>query len=277
LLGVVSEVEVRLVERPRHTLTVVAYFGTRDDALDLVHAGVTGQAPYEYLSLEYFDGGALDFMRPAYPDIPNADAAVWFELPYQPPSEHHPYPHSEMLAALEAELARHRATAHWALPGSRREDIRLFRHALPEAVNDFVRRRVGKIGSDMAVPHHRFREMMDAYQREAGTAGVAYVIFGHVGDDHVHLNFLPETPEQAARCKAAYARLARTAVALGGTISAEHGVGKKTLADDDGSPMPYLQIQYGLTGLQAIARVKNALDPHHILNVGNMVPREMLA
>jgi D-lactate dehydrogenase (cytochrome) len=276
LLGVVTEVEVGLITRPEHTLTVVAYFDARDDALDFVHAGVVHQAPFDYLSLEYFDGRSLDFMRPAHPDVPQAAAAVLFELPYEPPEENSPYPDSDTLTQLDAELARYRAIANWALPASRREDIRRFRHSLPEAVNDFVRRHVGKIGSDMAVPHDRFREMMDAYEREGEASGVGFVIFGHVGDDHVHLNFLPETAEQAARCKAAYTRLAQTAVALGGTISAEHGVGKKTITGEDGTAMPYLQIQYGLDGLRAIARVKNALDPQHILNVGNMVPGEML-
>lgn len=276
LLGVVTEIEVRLIDRPPHTLTVVVYFGSRDDALDFVHVGATARTAFGFLALEYFDGHALDFMRPAYPDIPRAAAAVMCELPYQPPGECHPYPDSGLLARLETELARHRAIAHWALPGSRREDIRRFRHSLPEAVNSFVRRRVGKIGSDMAVPHRRFREMMEVYEREAGAAGVAYVIFGHAGDDHVHLNFLPEDQSQAARARSAYARLAATAVALGGTISAEHGVGKKTLANAAGVAMPYLAVQYGPAGLRAIARVKNALDPNRILNIGNMLPERML-
>ena len=51
---------------------------------------------------------------------------------------------------------------------------------------------------------------------------------------------------------------------------------KKTIRDENGDPVPYLQVQYGPRGLRAIARVKRALDPHGILNVGNMVPAEML-
>jgi D-lactate dehydrogenase (cytochrome) len=157
-----------------------------------------------------------------------------------------------------------------------REDVRLFRHSLPEAVNEFVRRRVGKIGSDMAVPHEQLREMMNAYQEESETSGVRFLMFGHVGDDHVHLNYLPEDEAEAGRALAAYSRLARKAVALGGTISAEHGVGKKTILDEGGRRIPYLDVLLGETGLRAIARVKKALDPRCILNVGNMVPEEML-
>ncbi|MFO7900289.1 MAG: FAD-binding oxidoreductase [Planctomycetota bacterium] len=275
LLGVVTEVEIALIDRPAHTLTVVAYFRDRDRALDFVDAGVSDDRPFDYLSLEYFSGTALDFMRDAHPDIPaGVAAAVLFELVYAP-EPGSPYPPNGLLGALRAELARHQAACDWSVPSGRREEVRLFRHALPESVNEFVRRHVGKIGTDMAVPHDRFREMMDAYERESAATGVRFLIFGHIGDDHVHLNYLPEQEEAAARAKEAYVRLARKAVALGGTISAEHGVGKKTVPVD-GREVPYLLVQYGEAGLRAVARVKTALDPNRILNIGNMVPAEML-
>ncbi len=275
LLGVITEVEIDLVERPEHTLTVVAYFPDRDRALNFVDAGAGDDRPLDYLSLEYFGGRALDFMRDARPDIPTpVAAAILFELAYMPESGS-PYPPNELLDGLRSELARHGAASDWAVPSGRREDVRLFRHALPEGVNDFVRRHTGKIGSDMAVPHDRFREMMDAYERESEAAGVRFLIFGHIGDDHVHLNYLPEDEQEAARAMEAYVRLARLAVDMGGTVSAEHGVGKKTVPVD-GREVPYLLLQYGEPGLRAIARVKRALDPNLVLNVGNMVPEEML-
>jgi len=278
LLGVATEVEVALVERLRQTLTVVSYFASRDAALDFVDAGAPAGRRFDFLSLEYFDRRSLDFMRQKHPDIPEGvAAAVLFELPYGHVEPDNPYPPMRLLEGLAAELERHGAVANWAVPGSRREDVRLFRHALPETVNEFVRKRLGKIGSDMAVPHARFRQMMDAYERDADASGVRFLMFGHIGDDHVHLNFLPEDEADARRAKRAYARLARTAVALGGTISAEHGVGKKTVPDEDGREVPYLQVQYGVAGLRAIAAVKKRLDPNGILNVGNMVPAEMLS
>ena len=277
LAGVITEIEIALIERPAHTLTVVAYFAEQDGVLDFVDSGVTGRAPLDYLSIEYFDGRSLDFMRPAHPDVPEeAAGAVLFEVPYQPSEPHNPYPGNEVLSKLRGELETHGATLDWALPISRREDVRRFRHALPEAVNDFVRRRLGKIGTDMAVPHGRFREMMEAYERESAACGVPFLMFGHIGDDHLHLNYLPEDEDAAARARQAYSRLARVAVELGGTISAEHGVGKKTTINEAGEWVPYLDVQYGVRGMRTIARVKKALDPNCILNIGNMVPAEML-
>ena len=101
-------------------------------------------------------------------------------------------------------------------------------------------------------------------------------MFGHNGDDKLHQNYLPEDEDAAARARQAYSRLARVAAELGGTISAEHGVGKKTTINEAGEWVPYLDVQYGVRGMRTIARVKKALDPNCILNIGNMVPAEML-
>ncbi len=281
ILGIITEVEVALVERPAQTLTVVAYFASRDDAFGFVGAVVSRSPAAEradtFLSLEYFDGRSLEFLREKYPDIPcGAAAAVLFEAPYGRAGEHNPYPADTLLNGLQRLLETHGATLNWAVPGTRREDIRRFRHALPERVNEYVRSRVGKIGTDMAVPRERLREMMDAYERESAACGVRFLLFGHIGDGHIHLNYLPENEAEAARARTAYAQLARTAVRLGGTISAEHGVGKKTILGEGGCPVPYLHVLYGARGLEIIADVKRQLDPNAILNIGNMVPAEML-
>ncbi len=277
LLGVISEVEIGLVGRPAQTLTVIAYFNSHADALGFVDAGQAEGPGLGFLSLEYFDARALDFMRERHESIPQGvAAAVLFEVEYGQTGEHNPHPSGEMLAKLQALLDAHHAACNWAVPCSRREDVRLFRHLLPEAVNEYVRKRAGKLGTDMAVPHDRLREMMDAYETESAACGVRFLIFGHIGNDHVHVNFLPENKEELKRAKHAYTRLARTAVALGGTISAEHGVGKKTIVYEDGRVAPYLDVLYGPAGLEAIANVKKALDPNGILNLGNMVPAEML-
>lgn len=62
---------------------------------------------------------------------------------------------------------------------------------------------------------------------------------------------------------------------LGGTVSGEHGVGKKSYVEDD-EERPLLELMYGRKGLMEIAKIKHALDPNHILNIGNIVPEEYL-
>ena len=104
---------------------------------------------------------------------------------------------------------------------------------------------------------------------------VPYVIFGHIGDNHLHFNFLPESGRELTEVKIAYMRLARKGVELGGTISGEHGVGKKVY-EEGGDKKHYLEVLYGRKGLEEIALLKHKLDPNHILNVGNIVPIKYL-
>jgi len=294
ILGVVSEVEVALQPRPVETLTVVAYFAATQDALEFVdfvsekvsgtfcRNGPEGASHKRYLtpfppalSLEFCDGQGLDWLRPTYGDIPAAGGgAVLFEMTYAIEPAAGPYPPTEMIERVREALKRFRAVADWAAPTEEREALRLFRHALPESVNAFGRAHQGKLGTDMAVPHDRFREFYAAGQRLAGASGVRFVTWGHIGDDHLHLNFLARDADEMARARAAYVALAQTAVALGGTVSAEHGVGKKQAEIEPGRRVPYLALMVGETGLKAIADIKRVLDPAWILNVGNMVPPE---
>ena len=68
------------------------------------------------------------------------------------------------------------------------------------------------------------RDLSEALEREFPGQ---YVIFGHIGDAHVHVNILPDSGEEAERAKALIIEFARQAVRLGGTVSAEHGLGKR--------------------------------------------------
>ena len=132
----------------------------------------------------------------------------------------------------------------------------------------------------MPAPH--FTDILAAYH-EAGESfarrfpreGKHYLMFGHIGNYHLHVNFITQSEEERQFAKELYSGLAARAVELGGTISGEHGVGKKTIAIQ-GQTLPYLELMYGKEGLLQIARVKKSIDPGLILNVGNMVPRSYL-
>jgi D-lactate dehydrogenase (cytochrome) len=150
-----------------------------------------------------------------------------------------------------------------------------FRYSVPRGVADLLKRRGRpKFGTDFAVPLPAFRELFALYGEKAreftaGRPGVHTALWGHVGDCHLHLNLLCESEKDSARAAKIYLELARKAVALGGALSAEHGVGKKKLADEDGVVRPYLWYQYG-DAYREIAETKKAFDPKGILNAGNM-------
>ena len=91
-----------------------------------------------------------------------------------------------------------------------------------------------------------------------------YAIFGHIGDNHLHVNIIPRNDEEVEVGMKLYFNFARKAVKLGGTVSAEHGIGKMKLQ--------LLHEMYGEIGIQQIAAVKRALDPNWLLNPDNMIP-----
>src|SRR5262249_14798334 len=146
-----------------------------------------------------------------------------------------------------------------------RERFRRFRHSLPELVND-TWRRLGamKMNTDYAVPFARNREMLAFYRRrlEEEFPG-RYVIFGHIGDAHVHVNLFAD-PDGLDRATALLAEFATYAVTLGGTVSAEHGLGKRKAH--------LLPCQYSRAQIETMKSVKHRLDPRNILGRGTLFP-----
>jgi FAD/FMN-containing dehydrogenase len=259
-LGVITHAVVKLLPVPEELLAGVVFFRSDDDALDAVDSwrGVQGLR-----MLEYIDLGSLALLRPAYPDVPTAaKAALLIEQQIDTESQYDVW---------DARLASARALteASWfAASEFDRERFRRFRHALPEAVNDLVRRRgVLKMNTDFAVPFERNREMIAIYREalEREFPG-QYVIFGHIGDAHVHVNILPQSGEEAERAKALIIQFARDAVQLGGTVSAEHGLGKRKAN--------LLAIQYTAEEIEAMRSVKRRFDPHWLLGRGTLLEED---
>jgi len=77
----------------------------------------------------------------------------------------------------------------------------------------------------MAVPDSHFMDMMVFYKNELEGAGIDYVIFGHLGDNHLHINLLPEESQRDMAQKV-YDQMVDQILEWGGTVSAEHGIGK---------------------------------------------------
>ena len=101
-----------------------------------------------------------------------------------------------------------------------------------------------------------------------GTSGLRYTIFGHIGDNHVHVNILPRDETEGAHARDLYVQFLKYAASAGGTLSAEHGVGK--LKRD------YLRFFFTDDQLREMATIKNTLDPNGILGRGNIFSEALL-
>jgi len=257
-LGVITEATLRLVPAPKAVLAGVIFFTSDDAAIDAVENWRVNAKPR---MLEYFDARSLDMLRKLHPEIPaEARAAILFDQELADEDD------PEVDAWLErVESAGALVEASWfATTAADRERFRKFRHTLPELVNDTVRQSGAmKMNTDFAVPLAANREMLSIYRRvlEAEFPG-RYVIFGHIGDAHVHVNLFSD-PADPGRATAVLKDLARRAVALGGTVSAEHGVGKRKAH--------LLELQYTPEQLEMMRDVKRRLDPQGILGRGTML------
>ncbi len=118
---------------------------------------------------------------------------------------------------------------------------------------------------DVAVPIDAIPNLVEAIERIAAESGVVVGTFGHAGDGNLHptIVFDGRDPASCDRARSAFDAIVRAALALGGTITGEHGVGQLK--------RPYLSAEVGETGIVVHRAIKAALDPRGILNPGKLV------
>ncbi|MBM3784598.1 MAG: FAD-binding oxidoreductase [Acidobacteria bacterium] len=245
-LGVVLEATFRLLPARGPLLSGVVFFASEAQALDAVDVW----RPLERLQmLEYVDAKSLELI-----DGPRYGAALLIEE--ENPDE------EAWVDRLEAAGAMIDESWFGTTDGDR-ERFRKFRHALPEKVNDTVRRRGSlKMGTDYAVPVDRNREMIGLYRKGLSEYAGDAVIYGHIGDGHPHVNLMPSGEVERNKAWELIHTWAHQAVSLGGTVGAEHGLGKRK--------KHLLEIMYSPEDLAAMRSVKSRLDPGWILGRGTL-------
>jgi FAD/FMN-containing dehydrogenase len=257
-LGIVTEAELKLFPEPSAILSGVVFFPSDHHALSAVEAwrGIP-----ELRFLEFIDGNSLTLLRPRYPEIPaDAAAALLIEQNLQSEGDNEVDFWTTRLSqadALEEESWFGFTTAD-------RERFREFRHTLATTTVDLTRRNgFPRYGTDFAVPLDKFRDLYAYYVRRCDEVLPGqYVIFGHVGDANVHVDTVPASAEQAKAVAELMLELARYVVSLGGTVAAEHGIGK--LKTD------LLKLMYSPEEIDAMREVKRRLDPQWLLGRGTI-------
>lgn len=286
-LGLIIEAELKLLPKPEGLLSGIVFFASEDHLLAFVREArsqslanrgsspaVSGGKPTDRTgagidarALEYFDVESLRFLRQKYDTVPEqAVGAIFFEQETTPATEDSLM--NEWLSLLEA----HDSLTDQSWFATNEPDqakLREFRHALPVLMNEwFAKYDQRKVSTDMAVPDESFAEMLRFYWDALRGGDLRYTIFGHIGDNHVHVNILPRNDDEAARAWDIYRRFIHQAIDLGGTISAEHGIGKLK--------REYLRELYGDQHLREMAALKRAFDPVGILGRGNIFNEEFL-
>jgi glycolate oxidase len=255
-LAVVTEMTLKLLPLPQSVRTLSSAFASMDTAAvtvtDVIRSGIIPR------SVEYLDKASIQCAR-SYSDIPvpeGAEALLIIETDGTPESAE---TEIRVLAGIcERNGALEIRTAN---TPEERNSLWAARKAVSPALYMFG---PDKINEDIVVPRSRIPEMVKRIEGLRCETGLTMVTFGHAGDGNMHVNIMLDKKNESERDRAekAVRRIFEDTLALGGTLSGEHGVG---ITKSD-----YISMEIGGVELDLMKRIKQAFDPYTILNPGKI-------
>lgn len=282
-LGVITEIEIELNRTQTSDWGVTIFMPSEDKALDLVRA-LRGEKILAHVkelklkpsAIEFFNHNALNMLRqqqktnPAFSSIQEIKesyhTAIFIEI--EGDSDEEIWEGIEELGDIIVELGGDEDATWVANNPLSLEKLHNFRHACPECVNmqiDDIKKsdsRITKLGTDMSVPDDKLKDVMKMYNDDIEKNKLHAVIFGHVGNNHLHVNIIPRNLEEYKLGKDMFLMWAEKIAAMGGAVSAEHGVGKLKI--------PFLMKMFSKEEINEMRELKRIFDPEQLFNRGTI-------
>jgi len=274
-LGVVSQATLRLLPPPGPVLTGLIFFDSLKEAVTFVtNARKTSlqnrqekRSGLDLRALEFIGRSALDFIRDKYsgviPDKTSTAILIEQELPPETDIDNFDrHPACRELFALLGDKAEDGSSSWISFPGDLKHMQRIldFRHAIPESVNQKLC--YEKMGTDLIVPAQELKKFVDICEAIPKKHQVPHAIWGHISKCQLHVNLIPGNNAEYGWALKAYEELATTVTKMGGSVAAEHGIGK--------TKHRYLEIMYGKKFIAEMRSLKKSLDPLMLLGQGNI-------
>jgi len=264
-LGIIVEAELSLLRLPHHVVGLAVFFKAEREALDFVTAA-RESASLSPRCIEYFDERSIEIVRSkaSAGTIPTgARTMVYVE--------------EEISDDLESALTRWMEQIEPIAPDfepvvfdgeARLREARRIRHSIPATMNEQGSRYRDsggrKVSTDWAVPYRKLPEAIQTARSLARELGIEEpVIYGHAGNGHPHQNFVARDARELTTIEEAVEQTLKRVLALGGTVAAEHGIGK--------IKRRWLPLQMNALQISMMTAVKRELDPHGILAPGNIL------
>ncbi|MCL5103148.1 MAG: FAD-binding oxidoreductase [Armatimonadetes bacterium] len=281
-LGVITEIELRLIPTPKAINGLTIFLSSEEAALKSVRI-LRGEAVEGFdrissppAAIEFFNSDSLNLLRKmksnysAFEKIPTLKPSFHTALYTEFHGETDEHLEEAVIGVMEALAGLGVSDENTWFATTERElaPLKAFRHATPEAVNLLIDERkrtcpeLTKLGTDMSVPDEHLESAMAMYNDALKESGLESVVFGHIGNNHVHVNILPNSTEEYELGKSMYLSWAKRIVDIGGSVSAEHGIGKLKA--------PFLELMYGRDAIDQMRALKALFDPDMILNPGNL-------
>jgi len=252
-LGVVTKIIVKLLPLPESIQTLAAYFPDLRSAAQAVSNITSGSIIPR--ALELIDGGALRAVENYLKlDISSGAGAMLLVEVDGPLAVS-----ASEIVTLER-ICRETGAVKVKRAGNKGEQDQLWkiRRAISPALYTIKPR---KINEDIVVPPSRVIDIIAEVQEVAKRYGLFIVTFGHAGDGNIHVNVLIED-EERPNAEKAVKEVFAAVLRMQGSISGEHGIGL--------SKANYLPMEVGKHALEAMKKIKRALDPNNILNPGKI-------
>ncbi len=260
-LGLITEITLKLIPFPKERVTLLAGFQSLDEVSNTVLAILDAQITPT--TLELIPKGAIRCVLNLHPDLsyPFADheASLLIELDgFDVQSI------ESQLERLEAVLtSRSAENIRVAQTPRQREELWDIR----KRIRDSIASSGEYVEADSVVPKHRLPELVRAAEDVARIAGVESVSYGHAGDGNLHTYFRRnKIPEKIWGLKSEHALklFYERTIELGGLISGEHGIGILRKR--------FLSMTLSPEHIELMKRIKQAFDPHHLMNPGKVLP-----
>jgi D-lactate dehydrogenase (cytochrome) len=255
-LGVIAELTLRLQPLPESVAAAICSFDDAEAAVDTTIEIIQSGIPIA--RCELLDANAVRAVnahdRLGLPETP----MLLMEFHGSPAGV------QEQAGLVQEIAASHGGRAfQWAVTPEERTRLWTARH---HAYLSALQMRPGcrAITTDTCVPISYLAEAVTAALAEAEAAGLPHFVVGHVGDGNFHIAYLidPALPAERELAESLNERLVARAIAAGGTCTGEHGIGlhkQRFLVDETGAG-----------AVDAMRRIKRALDPNDILNPGKI-------
>lgn len=256
-LAVITQATLKLTPLPETLRTLRALY--RDVAAAAAAVARIMRQPATPCALEFMDGEALRLAREiGGADIPPAGALLMIEMDGSLASIQSSVAAVSLAAGGEGLIALDVAT-----DANQVQKLWAARKALSPALRSIAPH---KINEDVVVPVSRVPDLVAAVADISKRSRIPIVTFGHAGNGNLHVNLMfdPANAAQAAAAPPALAEVFDRVIALGGTLSGEHGIGI--------AKRPFMSKAISPATLAMMHAIKAQFDPDGILNPGKLLP-----
>jgi len=257
-LGIFTKITVKLIPKPEKIQTLAAYFRDKDDAIDAADLIIDNNILPR--TLEFLDHMTINAIR-GYTgtDIgAEVEALLLIDLDGTDESINHEMPIVEN-ACKESKAFRTKV----AETAKERDAIWAARRSISPALYNIAPH---KINEDVCVPRSKIKELLQKVDQINEHQTIYIANFGHIGDGNIHVNIMyNDDPGQEELAEIIVNKVMEEVVALGGSISGEHGIGNKK--------SQFMELEIPPQEYDIMKRFKNFFDPKGIMNPGKMFVR----